>query len=318
VWYIPLLGQYFLDELSASNYTVTVGVGGTPITVPVFKTGAIFEEEEETPKGEIVKRMLVEAPISLIDGASGSALAFINDPEQLKFLCTMWNAWINTSGVSQNSVGLVTLGTDKGINVLCSISMTRIWNTEGGGYRKLDRHVPATTGGSSSTEKKKVVVSTQKKIKKKVTDTRLRGRRNLMNTIYTDRKAIVDVSQGELFSAPYEQIQSVWILPIIDDEVTLGVQSTVVQRWQFMNEEGCSKARTSGETGISLASLNSTYASKMVRSKLAPQDDWSQFFVEMARLGRGGVLTGLVAGLVGSAFPQFGGIAKSIADALPI
>jgi len=42
------------------------------------------------------------------------------------------------------------------------------------------------------------------------------------------------------------------------------------------------------------------------------------FFDAEAAKGRGGVLSGLLAGIVGSVFPSFGGIASTIADSLPV
>jgi len=141
--------------------------------------------------------------------------------------------------------------------------------------------------------------------------------RPLVSGPYADRAAIIDVSQGIILSAAWEQILQTWILPIIDDEIE-APQSTIIQRWQFIMSEPLSIARSSGESGISLSSLHFAYASKMTKSKLAFQSDWGQFFSEMAALGRGGILSGLVAGLLGTAFPAISGVASSIAQALPI
>jgi len=61
-WYIPLLGQYFNDLLQATNYEVTVSIGGVPTTVPVFKTGALFEKTEINSKGEEIVSTFAENP----------------------------------------------------------------------------------------------------------------------------------------------------------------------------------------------------------------------------------------------------------------
>jgi len=306
-WYIPILGARFMDNLSSADYTVSYKDSNTMdvVTVPVFASGAIWEKSDRDVKGNVVKTMLVEAPISMVDGATGTTLAFINDPEALKLLISMWNNWIMNSGVSAISSKLITLGTEKGINVLCSISMTRIWNVHGG-FRRTDDHKKRT---SSLDERRPVIQDVRMRLGK---------RRALIAGPYSGRRVIIDVSQGIILSAAWEQILQTWILPLIDDEETEGQQSTIIQRWQFMQLEALSVARSSGETGITLSSLHFTYASKMTKAKLAAQNDWGQFFAEMAARGRGGILSGLVAGLVGAAFPGIAGVANSIAGALPI
>lgn len=288
VWYMPILGQYAMDVLDSADYIViALGNDALPHEYPVFATGAIFESEEVSPKGIVTVLPLVEAAISMVDGSSGSSLVFINDPERLKMLCVLWNRWLNGSGVSSFSTALCTLGTEKGINVLCSVAMTRVWS-EIGGTRKHDVPKKETAGETTA-------ISTQgsigKKSSKRFVDKRLKGAkmRSVTSTVFADRKAVIDLSQGEIIASAYEQVLGTWILPIDDNEAIIGEESTVIQRWQFIMEEPFSKARTSGETGVSLATLHATYAAKMVRGDLAPKDDWSEFFTEMARLGRGGI-----------------------------
>jgi len=41
------------------------------------------------------------------------------------------------------------------------------------------------------------------------------------------------------------------------------------------------------------------------------------FFKQMADNGRGGILSSLVAGIAGAAFPSIAGVANSVASALP-
>jgi len=314
-WYLPVLGQMFQDELSAADYTTVVTIGGVPqAPMSVFQTGAVFEATDIDLKGNESKHMLAETLISLIDGTTGSSQAFINDPEHLKTLCTLWNAWLNGSGIAQYSTAVITLGTEKGINVLCSVAMTRIWGSTGN-----DHAHNILTGLRPQKTTEHVLPCSSSKKKTVVSDTRFSGnkKRSITSTVYAIRQAFIDVSQGEILGAPYEQVQGTWILPLYE-LLSDGEQPTSIQKWQFIMEEQNSKARSSGIDGVSLAAMHSVYASKMTRSKLAPKDDWSEFFTEMARTGRGGILTGLVAGLVGAAFPALGGVANTIADALPI
>jgi len=302
--YLPNLGQYYMDTLQSSDYQVNFTIGGVEVGVNVFKTGAIWEKTEMDSKGNYIKSDMVETAISLIDGTAGSTLVYINDPEQLKMRIDLWNGWFQNSGVNQFSCGAGTYGSELGINVLCSIAMTRTWTVFGGGYRRFDDKSAPKPILKKTTIVDKRFATTQKKY--------------MLNTPYSFRKAVIDTSQGEILSAPYEQVLGTWILPCNDDEAIIGSESTVIQRYQFMMDEPHSITRTSGETGVSLSALHGVYASKMTRSKLAPTDDWSNFFVEMSRIGRGGILTGLVAGVVSAAFPALGGIAKTISDALPI
>jgi len=293
VWYCPILGQYSADVLVNADYPVTYINEGVPGSKAAFGAGALWEEIKKGPKGEEVRTRLVEAPISLIDGASSTNLVAINDPDQLKILVAMWNNWLKNSGVQTFSVQTGTLGTEAGINALCSISMTRIWvNTP------QVKEFP----------------------KIRVEDVRLRQARYraMVNTPFSLRQAVIDTSQGEILSAAYEQVLQTWILPIDENEFdNTTSQSVDIQRWQFMMDEPYSISRSSGENGVSMGALHLAYAAKMTKGKFAATDDWTSFFDEMAKTGRGGILSGLVAGLVGSAFPSLAGTASSIANALP-
>jgi hypothetical protein len=81
--------------------------------------------------------------------------------------------------------------------------------------------------------------------------------------------------------------------------------------------ERYSIARVTADLGTSLAALHQTYALKMVKAKLAEKTDISDFIDEMAKLGRGGILSGLVAGLVGTAIPSLKSTAQAIAEVVP-
>lgn len=309
-WYLPCLGQRALDNLNHADFPVTyLDSTGASTTYSAFASGVLYEKEVKTAKGDTSKQSLVEAPISMIDGSSTTNLLYINDPKRLKELVVIWNEWLSTSGVGSFSMKLCTFGTEPGINVLASIGLTRIWTTVGGGER----------GHSRGREEKMVKYEELVRKADKIIDIRIQKKyKHLVSGPYANRSAIIDVAQGELLSAPYEQVLGTWILPTDDDELILGENSTVIQRFQFMYGEGYSMARVSAAVGTALAALHSTYASKMVKAKLAEQSDISAFIDECANLGRGGILSGLVAGLVGSAFPSLKGVATTISEALPI
>jgi len=303
---LPILGQYSADLLSSSDYQVTYTIpGGTATTVNAFATGPFMFKEEVDTKGNTTRTALVEPQISLVDGSYTSGLLMINDPENLKRLITIWNQWLTSTGVQTYSVQTGTMSTEPGINVLCSIAMTRIWanlslfNIKG---EKKERK------RSSSVDNFRIV------------DVRgmMANRKAMLTSPFAGKKVIIDTSQGKMISAAYEQVLATWILPTDDDEVIAGANSTVTQRWQFIMCEPYSQPRTSGESGITLSALHLAYASKMLKGKFANQDDWTVFFSECAKLGRGGILSGIVADLVSSFFPAAAPIAKGIAGMIPI
>lgn len=305
-WYCPVLGQYATDALNTTDYVVTYTGSDGAVTSNAFATAAIYREKEINAKGEVKTRMLTEATISLVDGSSGIDLVAINDPKRLKELLTMWNDWVKTSGVASYSVQLGTMGTEKGISILCSLAGTRIWVPTPSLRTQLTG--PLRERRSSSSNLIEFVDIRMEK-------PRFHG---LLTSVYANRQAITTTHQCEVLAAPFEQVLDTWIMPIVQDEKIIGESSTVLQRWQFIMGEPHSTNSTSGEQGTTLSTIHSTYASKMVKSNLSQADDWTEFFNSMAKLGRGGILSGLVAGLVGKAFPALGGVASTIADALPL
>jgi len=56
----------------------------------------------------------------------------------------------------------------------------------------------------------------------------------------------------------------------------------------------------------------------MVKGRDSPPDNWDNFFVEAAKQGRGGVLSSLIAGAIGSFLPAAAPILNTIADILPV
>jgi len=301
-FFFPVLGQYQQDELDSSDYIVTIQVAGEPFTVQAFKDpSSIWEEVTRNDKGVEVVKLLAETPISLIDGATSTALLMINNPKQLKLLATMWNDWLKGSGVASFTVATGTLSTEFGITLLASLGMTRIWLASNQSIRHPSERRVSVKGN--------------------VRDARQRVSRNkaLFSTPYAARQAIADLSQGPLLDAPYNEVLQTWILPVIIDEAINGTtQSTILQRYQSAMDETHLTSKTSGNDGVTMSSLHASYAAKMTKAKLAEQDDWTAFFKLMAAKGRGGIMSGMVASLLGSAFPSIAGVANMVADIIPI
>jgi hypothetical protein len=260
--YVPVLGQYFDDALVAADYSFTAaGVNYPSFTVPTFKK---YTTDAKTQKR--TENIVPELPISLVDGNSSGVYLFINDPNQLRSLAMLWDDWIKTTGLQNFSVQLGTFGTEQGIKPLCSIAMTRHW----------------------------AVIPPSMKIKlQDFVDERFKVRKRTFQTIYSGRSVLADTSQGTILAAPYEQVLQTWILPVNHVQVTTDVNNTQLQRWQAMMGEPYYVPVTTGETGLSLDTLHDNYASKMVKSKLAQGDDWTEFFKTMAQQGRGGILSAL-------------------------
>lgn len=293
-YYIPVLGKYFEDELVRGDYVVEIG--DPPESVTVFKDPTtIFTKEIYDEKRKITVRVpMAETSISLVDGYGVAGLVAINDPTRLTELTTLWNEWLNESGLTNYTAGLGVMGSEKGLNALASSIMTRHWVTAEDSKDRQERHQ---------------------------NDSRLvtRSKKRLVSTVYSDRLAIADTSRVTIFTTAYEQVLSIWVLPSLYTtlNVPLG-QSTLVPRAQSMMQEGYLAPSSSGNSGKALSVSHALYASKMIKGKLAAKTDWELFFEEMAKEGRGGILSGLVANLAGAAFPSLAGIAKGVADMIPI
>jgi len=293
VWYCPVLGQMSTDALASSSYLVTYAYGGGFGPVSVFQTGALFQKRTAGAKGEFFMKSMVEAGISLVDGSSGTSLVQINDPARLKTLVALWNGWLTNTGVATYSCQLGSVGTEKGITALSSISMTRHVNS-------VPESIKAAAIINVDTRMSKVANSAMR------------------STIFSAYQAFADSSQGTIIAPLYEQVLSVWILPWIFTEDVSLTDSTLTQRWQFIQGEPYLASCSSGQNGILLADLHFAYAARMTKAKLGVEDDWVDFFKEAAAKGRGGILSSLIASFVANAFPSVGPIAKQIADALPI
>lgn len=286
-FFVPVLGKYRSDALDSDNYAFTIG----ETTTNSFAVGPTFKKLIAMEKGVPVYKPEVEPVISLVDGQCTAGIAAINNPKHLEELAAMWNQWLKNSGLTTYSIRVCGLGTEKGINALCSINMTRHWT--------VDQNARTT---------------------QTYVDTRLLKPKykHMVATEYAARLAIADTCQSVILEAPYEQVQSVWILPIIQNTFFSSTQNTLVPRWQAMMNETFLASYSSGFDGDKLSEMHTTYASKMIKARAAENSEWSDFFATMSSEGRGGVLSGIVAGLAGHFFPAISGVAKQVADVLPI
>jgi len=286
-WFLPVLGQYADDALESANYQVTQD----GVTASVFKEGILYSKrvfDEKT--ATFTMQPSVETFVSLVDGQSSTGFVAINNPKRLAELAALWNDWLTNTNVQNYSMTVGTLGTEQGVNILTSVNMTRHW-------------VP----NPDITKEERFV------------DIRLKNAKyaKFTATQYATRLVVADTAQSVQLAAPYEQVLSTWILPIILQQTTNNGSTNIV-RWSALSSEPYEISASSGFDGMIQSELHSIYASKMIRQKLAVKNDWDNFFEEMSKQARGGILSGLVASFVGSIAPGAAGIANTIAGMLPI
>lgn len=299
-WWIPVLGQYKNSQLLTTDYVYTLTQTG--INYPSYSLNPIVRlRKDSKAKGE-VREVTAEIPISLVDGntlnGSTPVLAYINDPNRLKTLEMLWNNWIASTGISNFSSPLGTVGTELGISVLTSVAMTRHWlpNTEDVHHHKI---VSAMEG---------------------FVDVRLEKIKRATQTVYATQSAVADSSQSIILAAPYEGILNSWILPVNKAELPVGNElsdSTAFPRWQTIMNEPFAATFSAGQVGQNMAMQHMVYAAKMVRTRDAPPSDVDKLIATLAAQGRGGILSGLAASFIGSIFPAAAGIATTVAGALP-
>lgn len=288
-YFVPILGAYIQDTFNSTQYTYVFGDQNFPcFTIPTL---AAFQREEVSSKtGKLTTVLAPEIPISLFDGSSAEGFAAINNPMALKNLAQTWEAWLTNSGLSVYSAPLCQPSTEPGINVLFSTNMTRHWITNSADRK---RHMPKST--------------------------RLDPRRlTAVNGPYSQRLAIADTAQSIPLSVPYEDFQSFWILPTIENEFTGQDDSSVVTRWQALMDEPFLANSSSGYDGVNLQDLHSAYASKLVRPRNAPPNSWDESLQSLAAKGRGGILSSLVGGALNMFVPGVGTMVETALDAVHV
>jgi len=302
-FFLPILGQYAYDVLSSADYTATT-TGDTPVTINVFpanpsllrrkqmlRTKSTSSSTSTTGPSVDLWEPEVEAPISFIDGSSASDYLFINQPKRLQELVSLWNEW--ASRFSTYSMAYTVLTKDFGINICSSIGITRHWVQQ------------------SEVDKSR---------RRDVRDTRLESRRYLSSTLYATRETVVTTSFNRMISPVFDQIESIWVLPV--NKAVVGgtdASQSIFQREQIIKGETASVSSSSESAGMSLSTLHGRYAQAMIKGTNAPASELEVFFIEQGKNSTAGILSGLVAGFIGKAFGSTAGsIANSVSEMLPI
>jgi len=282
--YIPVLGIYFEDDLAATSSKYVVDYSSaTPRQINVFTEPRFVTGKDK--KG--FETLGAELSVSLIDGKANSSYFCINDPGYLNPRIALWNEWIVNNG---NFITDVTsLGTDGGINALASIGVSTHWQE-------------AVLGATEVME----------------TDLRLRKRMRANFGPYNTRQILANTFQNPPIAAAWETLQQVWVTPVIRSlPANIIGDYTQLQRWQNLVNEPHTLTVVESDVPYTLGDRHQKYAEMMVRTRNAPTSMQVRFLQEMAAMGRGGVLSSLVAGFAGMISPEIGNVAKSIASALP-
>jgi len=294
--YVPCLGMYYNDELDAIDYQVGLTLGGVDYTYPPFAAAP------QLP--------LQDANASLVNAFSSSVNDYvqINDPERLGSLTSIWNRYIQNWPATY-SVPTGVLGNELGINAVCSINVTRHWFPLSSSARLTDHVKKVTVVDSKGTHVERApkdLPVLKKELSKKMLDDKIyRGDPRMAAYVapsspYSFRTYAVTTSQSAILAAPFNQVQNVWILPVNNAlGSTTSTGETFYTRYQELMQEPFSAIATSGNDGISLGEMHGRYANQMTHNRTAPESTWIQFFNEMAALGRGGILSGLVNSFLG-------------------
>jgi len=300
-FFFPILGKYNTDRLLWSDYQAEQNLGGVITNIPVFKDPTVIFQRQPRTKDEKVT-FVPEIAISYVDGSYGGGKVAINDPTRLKQLIALWNEWL-TGPVGSFTVALGTYSSEGGFPVLRSVGTHRHWYTGGPGILRTGRtrlgaepHKPHDTS---------VVDVRQKK-------------RNATLSPYLSKFGAAVTSVGQIIPAAYENVLQVWILPVNQIQHDTTDQDALFPRIQAIYKETSFVALTAGPDGVILEDLHQTYAAKMTRGELAQTDDWVSLIKTTAAKAEGGILSGILASVVGAAFPAIGGVANTVASMLPI
>jgi len=285
-YFCPILGKYYLDTLNTNDYIYKK----EGIDTPVFFEGAAFSRNLATSKG-VKKESLIELPIDLIDGSSGSDYVFINDQTRLRTLAAFWNEWLQN--LSSVSMTLTEVSIDQGVNICTGIGQTLHWIPE------------PPTAIQRRTE---------------IVDERVLARRGLSATPYSSRSTVALSSHDKIYAPVYTQLSNFWVLPQNKAVAGTGLANqSVFQRQQIIAGEAFSVSLSGQDDGYSISARHNYYASTMVRGITAHASQIEEFFLDMSRKGEGGILSGLVAGWIGKTFgATAGSIAGTVAEVLPL
>jgi len=289
----PVIGKYNSDVLTSTDYTFTsLDNEGFPLANPIFPTipPVVRRRRDSKSGGDIWEKTALETVINLIDTSNGTTYVFINDPNRLQTLVTLWNEHVTKYAAYSDP--LTPFSADPGVNVLNSTNQTRYW-----------------ANPSSSSELRT----------RDVKDERVLAKRNLVSSVYATRQAYA-ISYREMPYQVTETITSQWILPVSYLQTgSASASAAAFTRTAAMNQEPFSSTfSATGDVGQTFAALNDAYASSMAHAK-GTESQLTSELQNLAKQGHAGILSSIVAGFLGNTFGStVGTIATGVANMLPI
>ncbi len=296
-WFVPVLCMKKGQVLDEALYTYTFD----GVTYPSFVPSASYAKKKVGVGKEARFEVLAQDPIDLIDGSYVGGYCYINDPKALETNVASWENWFEKSGLSNYSVPVGPLGTENGINALCSVNCYRVV----GDIQETRKRIAAERNA-----KKDVVFARDEK--------RFDTVRGVRDPIFEEQQVIWDATQSKFIGTAYEQIQKGWILPVINTQTDANNLITPV-RWQCIMGDTFSttKSNSLGE-GESIDDILSSYAARCTRGKLTPADTWTDLFKDLAAQGRGGILSGIIANIADVVWPGAGAVVTQVGKTLGI
>jgi len=302
---VPILGIYPQDLLLSTDYVGT----------STFGSGSVINWSLFAPPQP--------NPISLVDGTTiGETVVFINDPAALNTLTEKFNTWLKgDNSISNFIVGMTTVSTDGGVNILTGNNVTSYWvPAEVGGSVKERRDFYAAKDIYDRLKSTKEGTST---MTEPVPNFRLSGRQRRFGFDHKDRvvntspylsRNVIDYSFRYAPPAPvWEGVQQYWILPVIDAEPDNTVAgSNQVLRIAAQQSEFNQLIVTSTNNPYTLAEKHSIYAAGMTGGRNSERGgEMMRTFKTLADRGQGGIFNDLVSAFNSAA--QLGMVVAPIA-----
>jgi hypothetical protein len=276
--FFPVLGQYgniVLDEDDFSYHLVE-----DPTLLPSFIPAALASSDENG-------NPLVETQVRMYDGGAGANFYALNFPRALEDYANAYLAWVEKI---RAFVGVLTgFASDGGLSC-SSISMTATI------FENQDADKGLTLTGRPVARVK------HKRISRFVRDTPPGPYDNYENLVVAYNYAPL--------SSVYGMLDSAWIHPQFQLFVGQMEDQLVIAKFQIMTRCPYAITQTINDDNPSFSQLNHQYALKMVKARNGEDLQCDRDIIEAARLGRGGMITGLIGKMLG--------VPSAITDLLPV
>jgi len=300
IFALPILGVYSNVTLDENDYNVTITVGSTPYSFPVFK------------------QVSGEQQISLIDGTTpgDAAVVFINDPGPNNMLVSHFNTWLDGQSQAATFISsLTSVGTDAGVNVLTNMNLTTYWTPAPDQDSKLQarkrEYWKAVDDWHNRTEKDKKMKEPVPDWKPTLHETRFgrtdRRMSHLDTSSYANSIVQAVTCRFPLVSAVWEGGQQFFIQPVIDavTEGTVNASNQISRIAAQQREFYLLITSIGSNTTNTLAYRHDMLASMCVctRNGASKGTDFETQLATIATEGGGGIFNDIVSAFESVAVP---------------